>query len=87
MLTSWLEYIPNLKNTIEQHYDQGAFLMDVTSNPSAKDVYQKVIKTVEPLQKLPIKFYPQQPNQGHSLQDITLISTSLLKYTYIHVSI
>ena len=36
------------------------------------------------LQKeIPIAFYPQEPNQGGSLQDTTLINASTPKYMHI----
>ena len=71
LLTSWLKLIPNLEKTIENHYQQGAMLMNVNSKNS---VYQRVIVAVTQLQKgLPIVFYPQQPNQSDS--DTILMST------------
>ena len=39
---------------------------------------------VTQLQKeIPIAFYPQEPNQGGSLQDTTLINASTPKYMHI----
>ena len=64
MLTSWLKLIPNLEQTIENHYKQGAILMNVNSQNS---VYQRVIDGITQLQEgLPIVLYPQLPNQSDS---------------------
>ena len=70
MLASWLECIPDLPDTIKKYYYLGAFLRDVTSEPSVKDLYQQVVEVIIPLQKeLPIAFYPQEPNQSDSFYD------------------
>ena len=59
LLTSWLECIPYLKETIKKYYFPGAFLMDATS--SAEKLYKDAVLIIDPLQHLPFKFYPQQP--------------------------
>ena len=71
LLADWLKRIPNLPNTIETYYYPRAFLRDVTdsSYPLAKCLHEEVIGMIIPLQKeIPIIFYPQEPNQGDSLQ-------------------
>ena len=85
MLVYWLQCISRLPNTIKKCYYPGAFLRDVTSDPLAEDLYQKVIKAVTSLQKeIPSVFYPQEPNQSDSLQDTNLISTFTAKYACMH---
>ena len=65
LLTSWLELIPNLEQTIENHYQQDAMLKNVNSRNLD---YQRVTDTITQLQKgLPIVLYPQLPNQSDSL--------------------
>ena len=59
LLTSWLECIPHLKETVKKYYLPGAFLMD--ANSSAEKLYKDVILITDPLQHLPFKFYPRQP--------------------------
>lgn len=59
LLTSWLECIPYLKDTVKKYYFPGAFLVDATS--SAEKLYKDAILIIDPLQHLPFKFYPQQP--------------------------
>ena len=83
-LTSWLELIPNLEQTIENHYQPEAILMNVKSQYS---VYQRVIKAVTQLQdKLPIALYPKGPNEVDSLQDINLMSSYFITLVLIYIN-
>ncbi|XP_065884487.1 uncharacterized protein [Dysidea avara] len=59
LLTSWLECIPHLTETIKKYYLPGAFLME--ANASAEKLYKDVILIADPLQHLPFKLYLQQP--------------------------
>ena len=70
---------------IKKYYYPCAFLRDIEAkDQDVNNLYQDVIKMVTQLQKeIPIAFYPQEPNQGGSLQDTTLINASTPKYMHI----
>jgi len=59
LLTSWLECIPYLTETIKKYYLPGAFIMEATT--SAEKLYKDVILIADPLQHLPFKLYLRQP--------------------------